>query len=300
MAFSDPRIAKLYETVPAEQVERLLKYRTSHPYQETVIDGVTWRYIAAGEGPETVLLLTGALGTVESSWQTLDGFRQRSDLSHFRRIAPDYPAEIATMAALTDGIAHILSQEGVDQAHVLGGSFGGYVAQAFARRHPDRTAKLVISVAGPPNQERGQAIAKALRWLRLLPMPILRGILRRRLGGLMSGDHPELAITHAHVEEVVGYRLTKEGFLNGFRRAMDFDLNYAVTPGEPPQPRAMLLLMAEEDPSTPLEVRRAMQALYPQAKVHLFTGASHGLAILRQDEYLSAIAAFLNEAGPAQ
>jgi pimeloyl-ACP methyl ester carboxylesterase len=296
---ADPKIAQVYARVPADQLQRLIQFRAAHPYTETTIDGIPWRYIAAGDGPQTALLLTGALGTVESSWQTLAAFSQRPDLSQFRLIAPDYPPQVATMAALTDGIARILDHTGIDRAHVLGGSFGGYVAQVFARRHLERTGKLVISAAGPPNPERGQAINKALRWLRLLPMPILRAILNRRLAGLLSGDHPELAITHAHVQEVVGSLMTKDGLLNGFRRAADFDLNYGSAPGAAtPGPPDILLLMAEEDPSTPPGVREALQALYPHAQVHLFTGASHAMAILRQEEYLSAIASFLDNQGP--
>ena len=81
-------------------------------------------------------MLPGALGTAESSWQTIGHLA-----GHYRVIAPSHPP-VATMAELVDGIALILEQEGVPHTHVLGGSYGGFVAQVFVRRHPARVRKL--------------------------------------------------------------------------------------------------------------------------------------------------------------
>jgi pimeloyl-ACP methyl ester carboxylesterase len=56
----------------------------------------------------------------------------------------------------------------------------------------------------------------------------------------------------------------------------------------------VLLIMADDDPATPEPVREEMKRLHPKAQVHLFSGTGHATAVLRQDEYLATIEAFIN------
>ncbi|WP_189270955.1 alpha/beta fold hydrolase [Kitasatospora griseola] len=53
--------------------------------------------------------------------------------------------EPPSLDTAADDLAHLLDELGIEQA-VLGGlSMGGYVAMAFARRHPERLAGLVLA-----------------------------------------------------------------------------------------------------------------------------------------------------------
>ena len=292
LKFQDPKIAKLYRDVPAEQIARLREFRATQTWKETTIRGVAWRYLDVGQGAPTLLIPPGALGTAESGWQTISHFAERG----YRVIAPSYPPSITTMNELVDGLAGVMDRAEVGKAHVLGGSYGGVVAQVFVRRHPDRTEKLVVSHAGCPDPERGRKIAGALRWLRLLPMGLLRAIVKKRLAGLLPEGHAAAAMLAAYVNEVMTYEATKAGLLNGFRRAADFDLNTTFTPEDLADwPGRMLLIMADDDPSTPEPVRQAMQALYPQAEVHMFHGTGHAAPILKQEKYYSVLETFLEK-----
>src|SRR5919107_4025714 len=80
-----------------------------------------------------------------------------------RSEAPDGPF---TMRDLADDLAALLEELKVEKAHVLGASFGGFVAQEFALAHPARTRSLVLcctSYGGPghppPSPETLAAIA---------------------------------------------------------------------------------------------------------------------------------------------
>jgi len=292
-ALDNPTIAKLYRDAPPEQVEQLLRFRAEHPCQTARVDGCEWEYIDAGRGDVALLLLTGALGTAESSWQTIAHFADDS-AGRFRVIAPSYPTTMATMAELVDGIAGLLRSVGLDRAHVMGGSAGGYVAQVFVRRHPHLVDKLVVSHAGAPKPERGRKIAKAMWWMRLIPMGVLRAIARKQLGRLLPAGHPELAFIRAYLVEALRYQMTKEGFLNLCRRGEDFDLKYTFGPDDLTNwPGQVLLVMGDDDPSTPEPVREEMKRLYPQARVHLFHGTGHAAALLKRDEYLAVMEQFL-------
>ena len=62
-----------------------------------------------------------------------------------RTSAPDEPYTIAQMA---DDLAAVLDALQVKSAHLLGWSMGGFIAQTFALRYPDRVRKLVLLTAG--------------------------------------------------------------------------------------------------------------------------------------------------------
>ncbi|MFJ1704226.1 alpha/beta fold hydrolase [Kitasatospora sp. NPDC088346] len=81
-----------------------------------------------------------------------------------------------SLDAVADDVARLLDTAGVDRAVVGGLSMGGYVAMAFARRHPDRLCGLLLAdtKAGPDaepartNRERIAAAVLARDSVRLL------------------------------------------------------------------------------------------------------------------------------------
>ena len=277
---------RIYRNAPPAEVEALRRFRAAHPYRRTEIAGVEWEHIAAGDGERAVLLLPGSLGTGESAWQSIGHFSSR-----FRVIAPSYAA-VSTMAGLADGIAALLDREGIARAAVVGGSYGGIVAQVFVRRHPDRTERLILSHTVLPDPARGKKIAGVVRVLPFFPMPLLRALFRKRMASLLP-KVPELAMTRAYLEEAVS-RLEKRKMTSGYRCVVDFDTNSRFTPEDlDGWPGRILLLMADNDPATPEPQRAALQALYPRAEARLFHGSGHATAILQREEYLAVMDRFL-------
>jgi pimeloyl-ACP methyl ester carboxylesterase len=109
-------------------------------------------YIDRGHGVPVIFVH----GTVSDfrSWKL-----QISHFSHqFRAIAysrryhypnPLPPASTAYSAAVhADDLRSFLDAIQVDRAHIVGGSFGGYVSLVFALRCPDRV--LSLTLAEPP------------------------------------------------------------------------------------------------------------------------------------------------------
>lgn len=290
-AQANPRIAKLYRDVPAEMIERLRQFRQKYPYKTAVIDDVTWRYIDTGEGEQAVLALSGAACIAEISWRTIERLGQK-----YRVIAPDYPA-IDSNAELVDSIVGLLDREGIERVHVMGGSYGGLVAQVFARRLPDRTASLILSHTLLPDPETGRSIARTMRWLRLMPEAILRVFFKKTMSRLMTKDAtPEIALMNAHFAEVVDFHLSKAQLVSLMARAVDVAERYTFTPDDLKDwPGRILILMADDDPATPEPVRQAIAAMYPQAQVRLFSGSGHLTSILKQDEYIGAMEEFIGK-----
>jgi len=109
-------------------------------------DATLW-YEERGRGPP--LLLVAGLASDMSSWLTVWG----SLAARFRVVAPDNrgvgrtrPHDApASVDAMADDCAALLAHLGIERAHVVGHSMGGFVAQRLALRHPSRVQSLVLA-----------------------------------------------------------------------------------------------------------------------------------------------------------
>jgi pimeloyl-ACP methyl ester carboxylesterase len=286
---SDTKVAALYSDVLPADMERFQAFCCDCLYRQLTYDGVDWPYLINERSGETLLMLSGALSIPDISWLTISHFAQM-----YRVIAPAYPA-VKTMGALVDGIAAILQQEGIKQAHVLGGSYGGFVAQVFVRRYPGLTRSLVLSHTYPPDPANVKTIKNMARWMSLLPEGVLRSLMGKRLGTLMPAKTPEVSLFHAMFKELLYHRLTKVDLLGTISRTIDYYAQVYTPHDLVAWPGKVLLVMADDDPGTPEAVRVAMSALYPGARMHLFHGTGHSTSVLKEQEYQEAIEQFLEE-----
>lgn len=268
----------------ANSLEReLADFHADHPVQE-VTAGYAWRYYRGGPaGAETVLFLSGALGRAEYAFQVIRNLERR-----FRVIAPDYPA-VRTLGEFGDGLLGILDAEHVRRAHLLGGSFGGFVAQALVRRAPERVASLVLSHTGAAD---GRKRDGAIALVSMLPGWLMRAAMRARLGPTLKGADP---FWRALFDRTVA-DLSREDILSRMKIQAEFAANpeIARTPANWAGP--VLILEAADDPLFTEKARRKMRAIYPRAAVHEFRGTGHAAALLRPDEYVDVVAAFIASA----
>jgi pimeloyl-ACP methyl ester carboxylesterase len=103
------------------------------------------RVRVTGDGPP--LLLVNGLGANLHSWQPLtDALPNRTVISFDAPGTGMSPAPAAPygIARVAEVARHVLDAVGVEQADVLGYSFGGTVAQQLAHTHPGRVRRLVL------------------------------------------------------------------------------------------------------------------------------------------------------------
>jgi pimeloyl-ACP methyl ester carboxylesterase len=286
---TSPQIASLYAQVPADRLEEFQTFRRTFPYKEMTHDGVTWPYLTGGQGDPPLLLLSGALAIPDISWSTIVNLAARR-----RVIVPAYPP-VMTMDRLVDGIAAVLQHEGLDQAHVMGGSYGGFVAQVFVRRHPQLTRSLVLSHTLPPEPETAARIRRFARLLRWMPMGLVRQMMRRAFQSMMPEWSEETALLLAIYDELMGCALDKKDIIGIFERTVDYSVRSFAAEDLSGWPGKVLLVFGDEDPATPPDVRRRLESLYPGCQVHLFVGAGHSTSVTHQDEYLAVIDGFLSQ-----
>lgn len=256
-------------------------------------------YLVGGKGSETLVLLTGGTNSNELLFQIIGAFE-----SHYRVIAPRYPS-VRTMAEVIDWLLAMLDAEGVQQAHVLGESYGGMVAQCLVRRAPSRVSSLIlVSTLAPvkplPLRPKLQKLlVMLLPWRLVLP-------LERRLmvPALARTPFPEeeRAFWTATVIEQLG-SVSKDWLINSYRNSEDYCEHYHFTPEDLANwPGAVLILGSEADEALQRYRPHAipLTALYPQAQVHIFHGAGHVPPFTRREEYIQVIQHFLTEGSSAR
>lgn len=108
----------------------------------------------AGSGPAVVLLHGGGPGAtgVSNYSRNIDALAE-----HFRVIVPDMPGygrstkhidQSDPFGDLAAAIGGLLDELGIDQAHLVGNSYGGAAALRLAMDRPDKVGKLILMGPG--------------------------------------------------------------------------------------------------------------------------------------------------------
>jgi pimeloyl-ACP methyl ester carboxylesterase len=277
-----------YANAPPEQVTSLNQFRETHPLRRTTVNGTEWEYIASGQGESTILWLVGGLRVADAAYRSIPLME-----GTFRIIAPTYPA-LSTMADLSDGLAGLLDAEGVEKVHLLAGSFGGMVAQVFARRHPQRVDKLILSTTTALKAEDADKYRAQVVMLTAAASEVVAEGSRGTFLSMIAPPESERAFWAAYVDELFSVRLSKADLLSTLNCMIDFAENYRLLPDDLADWRERILIIeAEDDVTFDATARGQLKALYPAAQVHTFRGGGHSPATTRREEYFGLVKRFL-------
>lgn len=250
-------------------------------------------YDVSGDGPVVVLL--HAFPLCRAMWEP-----QVQALSpHYRAVTPDFrgfggssPFESApSVDTLADDVATLLDDLGVATPVVVGGlSMGGYVALAFARRHPARLRGLVLAdtKAEPDSSEaranRDRTIAFAREHT---AAEVAEQMLPKLLGEQTRARRPEVA------EEVrrIARAQSTEGIIGALQALRD---RPDATPGLGRIGVPTLVLVGSEDVLTPPSQAQALAAALRQARLTVINGAGHLANLEHPAAFNAALRAFLN------
>lgn len=270
--------------------ERLDAFLARYPRQDLERAGVRWSYRPAGSGEEGLVLLPGAAGGGEAYFLLVQEL-----LDRFRMVMIDYPP-VSGLEEILQGLAAILDREGLPRTALLGGSFGGMLAQAFLLRFPERTSRVVLSATAPPVAERAPQNERWQRRIRWVPMGLFRGLMRLLIRKLTKGVQVGRTFWRRYyLAAIDGW--SRERLESQYRMSIDFDRDYgqrvadlAGWSGE------ILILAGSEDRMASAASLEGLRAAYPRARVHTLGGAGHGLSLERPEEWRAAVIGFLTGA----
>ena len=260
-------------------------------------NGVRLYYEERGEG-EPLVLVPG-FGTGAWIW-----YRQAPALAeHFRVVTFD-PRGVArsesaegslTIRTFADDVAALLEKLKVGSAHVLGASFGGFVAQEFALAYSERTRCLILcctSYGGPghvpPSAETLAALASTKG---------LNTEERVRENLLLAFSQSFVAEQPEEVERVIRLRaennVPEREYLRQLQAAMAFNTEARL--GEIKAPT--LVITGDADVIVPVQNSLNLAARIPGSTLQVVEGGSHTFFIERPKEFNRAVVGFITSHG---
>lgn len=198
-----------------------------------------------------------------------------------------------TMRDLAEDLAALLSALKVERAHVLGASFGGFVAQEFALAYPERTRSLVLcctSYGGaghvPPSPATLAAIASTKG---------LNTQERVRENLLLAFSPRFVAEEPAEVERVIGLRaendVPESAYLRQLQAAVAFDAAARVVEIGAPT----LVVTGDADAIVPHANSLNLAAAIPGSTLRIIEGGSHAFFIEQADAFNRAVVEFVGQ-----
>lgn len=157
------------------RLELLRDFRASHPYRQLDLDDGSWRYITAGRGEKTLLLLPGAFVGAEMWIHLITWLHDR-----YRILALDNPPKALTLVEMNAALIKLLDIENVERTTLLGYSGGGGLAQAFMQSNPERVEDLILSHCTPLNADTARRFDRMDGFMRLMPLSFIRALFKRR------------------------------------------------------------------------------------------------------------------------
>jgi pimeloyl-ACP methyl ester carboxylesterase len=279
---------QLYAEVPFEQREELRRFRSTHPPKRVIVDETGWTYFVGGQGATTILWLVGGLRRADAAYRSIPLLEDQ-----FRIIAPDYPPTL-DMLEMADGLSGMLEVEGVQQAHILAGSFGGMVAQVFMREYPEQVAKVILSTTTAPDASQAARYTEIMSFLQMSDQALVREMAQPQMFAMIAPPEAELQFWRAYVRELFEYRLGKEDLLSLYRCMIDF-MRMQFTPSDfAAWGERILLIDSADDATFGATEQRRLQALYPAAKVHTFSQAGHSPASTQRDVFFDLARTFFS------
>jgi pimeloyl-ACP methyl ester carboxylesterase len=230
------------------------------------------------------------------------GYRQVSEFAERFRVVVFDPRGVArsgandapfTMRDLAEDLAALLAGLRVERAHVLGASFGGFVAQEFALAHPERTRSLVLcctSYGGPghvpPAPETLAAIASTKG---LNTQERVRENLLLAFSPRFVEESPE------EVERVISLRAESDVPEHAYTRQLQaaFAFDAAARVGAIKAPT--LVVTGDADAIVPHENSVNLAAAIPGAALRVIDGGSHAFFIERAAAFNRAVLEFVEQ-----
>lgn len=247
----------------------------------------------AGAGPP--LVLVHAFPLSRAMWA-----RQVAGLSdRYRVIAPDVfgfggsplPPGGWTVDAMADALAEFLTERGVTDPVVLGGlSMGGYVALAFARRHPDRLRGLILAdtKAEPDTPEAKVGRDKTIALAREQgAAAVVEQMLPKVLGDTTRASRPAVVAA----VRALGAAQSVGGLVAGLTALRD---RPDATPGLAAVRVPTLVIVGAEDAVTPPAAAEKLAAAIPGARLVELPAAGHLTSLEDPEQFDAVVQAILN------
>lgn len=259
----------------------------------TQINNIALYYESHGTGEPLVLIP----GFGSGIWIWL---RQIEELSkNFRVISfdprgvsrSDKPQEI-TIKTTADDVAALLDELKIGQAHILGASFGGFVAQEFALSYPEKVKSLILCCTSFGGQKH---ILPSMDVLAAFASTKGLNTEERMRENLLLAFNQTYVETHKEeIDKICELRaknvVPEHTYMLQLQAAATFDASERVSDIQTPT----LVLTGDKDIIVPMQNSENLAAAIPNSELKITEGGSHLFFIEQANEFNNTVQGFIS------
>ena len=200
---------------------------------------------------------------------------------------PRYPLRMRGLAGV---VVALLDELGVEEADVLGYSFGGLLAQELAYRAPERVRRLILcaTAQGLPLIPPGPVPALMLMTPARYYHPRLFKLMVPRIAGGRTRRDP------GQLEHQAAARLSRPPQLLGYGYQLYAASGWTSVPWLCRIKQPTLIIAGDDDPVIPLANPKLMARMMPAAELRVVQGGGHLFLLDEPESVIEDIHAFLD------
>jgi len=257
------------------------------------VNDINIYYETHGHG-DPLILLMGLRRNLE--WW----YRQIPELSkHFRVIAfdnrgagrTDKPEMEYSIPLFANDTAGFMTALGIAEAHVLGVSMGGYIAQELAIGYPHMVKSLILGCTSCGGAKAVQMSAERMQKFTanqgLTPQQILRKDMDIYFSDAFARANPEL------IEEFIEISLRHYQPADAFLRQFEACRKHDTVDRAGRITAPALIMTGDDDPLVPPENSLILKELIPASTIRMFPGGRHGFFIEDFETFNHSVITFL-------
>ncbi|MHA1945005.1 MAG: alpha/beta fold hydrolase [Candidatus Hodarchaeales archaeon] len=252
---------------------QLESFRNSYPKTRMQISSIIWMFydINESQSNRTILFIHGTTGSSEIFWLQLKTLKE-----NFRVISVDIPS-IPDIFEISNSLHSLLKKLEINSVSLVGTSYGGYLAQAYASLYPDMISNLVLSNTFITTEIYNQKYKLLLDFQRLIPTFILKFIMKKSLNSIKHEPTRKYLINQLRSsleKKVLLARL--RGFIN------DYSMEKVSVD-------SVFIIETKNDPLIPFSLQKDLRQVYSEAEVHTFEEDTNHFPYLTQSEVYNRI-----------
>ncbi|WXG39580.1 MAG: alpha/beta hydrolase [Candidatus Freyarchaeum deiterrae] len=205
----------------------------------------------------------------------------------------DAPKSDYSIKMFADDTIGLMDSLEIDEAHILGVSMGGMIAQELVLNYPDRVKKLVLCSTTPGGTNSIPTPQETIAVLMERGDRTDEQMARRLVNILFPKDYvtnnPE--VIEREVNHLLIAPITEDAYMRQLKACMEFDTYDRL----PKINRPTLVMAGKEDVLLPYQNDEIIAKRIPKAKLILYDDVGHGMTTQVAEDFAQKVIEFLEK-----
>lgn len=276
------------------------QYRTDFPVKRMELSDGAFEYVLAGpdDAKHTLVFLNGGMNCSEMWMRYVKGLSDEH-----RVLAFDFPIAYGTDQALCAGIHELIIALGLGRVVLVGASFGGFLAQIYAKGYPDDVEAMCLMSTGGLTENAMRKYGRLLKLvgvamavMRIMPYGFTVKMERRLSDSYIkeAAEDERQYFSDMFDDIYAGYTKEKDLHVEALMRDLGNQEPASASDFRGLAGRVMLLL-PEDDGAFPEELQDELKDVMTDPIIVPGIEGGHLATLLHSDEYIGHIHSLLSD-----